>query len=214
MPTKDIAGQRFGKLVAIRPIGSKSGHTVWLCKCDCGNEHEALSHNLMQGTVKSCGCLVRESNRKKAKHGMHETRLYRVWAAVKIRCYSKNHPTYKNYGARGIGMCDEWHYDFNSFYDWAMANGYDQNAHRYACTLDRIDTNGDYEPSNCRWVTQREQCNNTRHNIFVTINGKRQTVAQWCDELGLNRKTIYTRIYNGWEPEKALTQPIRGKETV
>lgn len=145
------------------------------------------------------------------KHGMHGTRLYRVWSAVKARCYGKNHPTYKNYGARGIKMCDEWRDDFKQFYDWSMANGYDDTAEKYACTLDRIDVNGDYEPSNCRWVAQKQQCNNTRHNIRATINGETRTVAEWCDITGVNRKTAYTRIRNGWPIEKAVLQPSRPK---
>ena len=185
---------------------------AWLCLCDCGNHHEALSHNLLQGAVKSCGCLQRETGTINGlKHGMHNTRLYRVWAAVKVRCYSKSHPTYKNYGARGIGMCSDWRNNFQSFYDWAMANGYDETADRYACTLDRIDVNGDYGPDNCRWVTQKQQCNNTRHNLTVTIDGTTKTVAEWCDDSGVNRSTAYSRIRNGWQPERAVLTPSRPK---
>ena len=117
MPIKDLTGQRFGKLVAIKACGKKEKKTVWLCKCDCGNEIEVVGTALSSGNTKSCGCITK-------KHGMFGTRIYNVWHTMKERCYVPSQSSYKNYGGRGIKVCDEWQ-EFIPFMKWAYANGYD-----------------------------------------------------------------------------------------
>ena len=135
-------------------------------------------------------------------HGKTGTRIHNEWRSMKRRCYSKEQKGYKDYGGRGITVCDEWLHDFQAFYDWAMANGYDDNL-----TLDRIDSNGNYEPSNCRWVSQKVQQNNRRNNHYITYNGKTQTAKQWAEELNINYSTIITRLNRGWSIERTFNTP-------
>ena len=195
---KDLTGQRFGKLVAIKPLDEKQNNKlVWLCKCDCGNETNVIGTKLTSGNTKSCGCL-------KKKHGMFGTRLYNVWHSMKERCYVESATSYKNYGERGIKVCDEWQ-EFIPFMKWAYANGYDENAPRGQCTLDRIDYNGDYCPENCRWADWGTQTSNKSSNRYITYNGKTQTIHQWSIDIGLNEQTLTNRINRGWSIERALT---------
>jgi hypothetical protein len=133
------------------------------------------------------------------RHGKSNTRLYRVWSRIKVRCYNKKFQHYKSYGGRGIKVCDEWLNDFMAFYNWAMANGYADNL-----TIDRIDVNGNYEPSNCRWVTNEEQQNNKRNTIFLTYKGKRQTITQWANELMISRDIIERRYRRGYIDKACL----------
>lgn len=137
------------------------------------------------------------------KHGKRNTRLFRIWSNMKSRCYNSNFPDYKNYGMRGISICDEWINDFMSFHTWAIDNGYKENL-----TIDRIDVNGDYCPKNCRWVTLYQQSINKRTNHFVVLNGVRKTLQEWCDEFGINRKTVCDRLRRGWDIQTALTKEV------
>lgn len=158
----DLTGQRFGRLVVIKRIENtgKNGQKRYLCKCECGNETTALADNLKRGHVTSCGCYARErATECKTKHGMNRTRLHRIWLCMKNRCSNPRNAGYKYWGARGITVCDEWKNSFQAFYDWAMKNGYEDHL-----SIDRIDVNGNYEPSNCRWATPHEQRVNQRRN--------------------------------------------------
>lgn len=134
------------------------------------------------------------------------TRLYRIWQAMKTRCYNPNFAYFKRYGGRGITVCDEWREDFPAFREWALAHGYDD-----ALTIDRIDTGKGYYPENCRWATYKAQANNTRRNVLLTINGETGTVAQMCEKYGIkNSFLVYDRITRlGWEPEAAIFTPAR-----
>ena len=165
---KDLTGQKFGRLTAIEFRGTnKSGNALWLCKCDCGNETVVRGGSLKNGHTKSCGCLKSELDSKKmkkmlTKHGLFNHRLYGVWSSMKERCYNPKGAEYLAYGGRGIDVCDEWKDDFKAFYDWAISHGYDENAPRGQCTIDRINNDKGYNPENCRWVPMLVQASNRR----------------------------------------------------
>ena len=176
---KDITGQKFGRLTVIRRDTEThyGNHAYWVCKCDCGKEHIASGSNLRRGQVTSCGCANVEAARRMGKANLGkgrggrkatgekyyiiEKRLYNVWVVMRERCNNKNWPQYKNYGGRGITICEEWN-SFENFMKWAYANGYDKNARRGECTIDRIDNDKGYCPDNCRWSTQTVQIHNRR----------------------------------------------------
>lgn len=181
----------------------KWGGWNWLCMCDCGNETVVSGGHLRGLKTKSCGCSRKET--KNFTHKMTGSRLYKVWHAMKSRCYYEKSEMFKHYGGRGIMVCDEWKNSFISFYDWSIKNGYDENAERGQCTIDRIDVNGNYEPNNCRWATIKQQANNTRRNHLIKYNGKTQTVSQWANELGVEPDSIFNRLQKGFTEEEALT---------
>lgn len=133
------------------------------------------------------------------KHGLKGTKLYNTWLHIKTRCYNQNYNRYKDWGGRGITMCDEWLHDPVAFYDWAMSNGYKEDL-----TIDRIDVNGNYEPDNCRWVDRKTQSNNRRDNVKFTYDNKTLTIAQWSRELGIPENTIRSRYLRGKSVEKCL----------
>ena len=139
------------------------------------------------------------NNKNHFKHGLRKTRLYRIWSNIKTRCYNTNDSHYERWGAKGVVMCDEWRNDFKAFYDWAMANGYSDEL-----TIDRIENNKGYEPTNCRWVTLAENNRNKPHVKYITYNGKTQTIGQWTKELGLGKETIRERLKRGWNETEAL----------
>lgn len=200
----DLTGKRFGKLTVIKKHNQdKWGGWNWLCMCDCGNETVVSGGHLRGLKTKSCGCSRKET--KNFTHKMTGSRLYKVWHAMKSRCYYEKSEMFKHYGGRGIMVCDEWKNSFISFYDWSIKNGYDENAERGQCTIDRIDVNGNYEPNNCRWATIKQQANNTRRNPLIKYNGKTQTVSQWANELGVEPDSIFNRLQKGFTEEEALT---------
>ena len=168
----DITGQKYGKLLALNydHTDEKSKKAVWKCLCDCGKYHFATAKDLRSGNTKSCGCIkIDRAKHMKYKDGRCKERLYGVWATVMKRCYNENCNTYKYYGGRGITVCDEWH-EYPNFKKWAYINGYDENAPKGECTIDRIDYNGNYEPSNCRWVSMDVQRKNKRQGIKPNRN--------------------------------------------
>jgi hypothetical protein len=187
---QDLTGKRFGKLVVLRRSETKSRRTFWLCNCDCGKTKIVNAEQLKNGGTKSCGCLLKEPHRK--THGLSNSRLYRIYYAMRWRCYNIKSNSYKDYGARGIKVCDEWLNSFQAFYDWAMANGYQDSL-----SIDRIDSNGIYEPNNCRWATNEEQSRNKRSNIIFEHNGENRTLAEWCRTYGINTVTAQDRYHSG-----------------
>jgi len=203
----DLSGMRFGNLKVIK-LGDyyldESGHKrrKWICKCDCGNTKMALSHELISGRIKSCGCLKHKSYH--TTHGLSKTRLYRIWSNIKSRCNNPRVDCYENYGGRGISICEEWANDFNKFYQWAMNNGYSDNL-----TLERINNDGNYMPSNCKWTTSKEQSRNKRVNVFITYNGRTMTQKDWSCELGGSPSLVSNRLRRGWSKEKAVSTPIQ-----
>lgn len=201
---EDLSGRRFGKLVAIKRDKNRGKRTIWMCKCDCGKTAFVEAHGLKGGTTRSCGCLKYES--KNEKHGKTKTRLYSIWSKMKDRCTRKNNPAYKWYGGRGIVICKDWINDFMSFYNWAMENGYNDNL-----SIDRIDVNGNYEPSNCRWILLEEQALNTRATKFLTYKGETKTVSEWCEITGIKKTTMLNRIRLGFTAEECIEIPVHTK---
>lgn len=205
--TKDITGQRFGHLVAIRlvePYQSSSGkrYRQWLCQCDCGNQKIIFQTNLIEGKIKSCGC---EQYSVHTKHGEAKSRLYSIWRNLRQRCNNPKAKNYDNYGGRGIKVCDNWNNaeGYTAFKEWALSNGY-----RNDLTIDRINNNGNYEPSNCRWATSLEQNNNQSSNIMISYNNEIHTLSEWSRLTGINRSTLKNRYEKGQSPEEILYTPV------
>lgn len=197
---QDLTGQKFGRLTVIKRVeNTKNKDTLWLCKCDCGGETITRITNLKNGNTKSCGCLNKEHLLKSiTKHGLHNEKLYNTWKCIRQRCNNKNNPSYKNYGGRGITICNEWN-DFKNFYDWALNNGYKENL-----TIDRINNNKGYSPENCRWADKTTQSNNKRNNRNYTYNNETHTMGEWAKILNVNYWALRSRLDRGWDIKKAL----------
>lgn len=200
----NLTGKKFHKLTVIDYAFSKNGHTYWNCKCDCGKETIILGTAINTGKSKSCGCYNAES---KMTHGLSEHPLYHVFNTMKQRCYNSNSEDYYLYGARNIIICDEWLKDFLDFYNWAMNSGYQQGLE-----IDRIDTNGNYEPINCRWVDDIDQANNTSRNINITIDNITKTFAEWCRFYNKKTSVVRNRVKNGWNILEALMTDTDGNQ--
>lgn len=200
---KDLTGQKFGKLTIIeRAENDKQGNAQWLCKCDCGKTVIVRGYQLTIGKTNSCGCLksIRQSHHKS------HLRIWQIWECMKQRCYNPSQISYKNYGAKGIRVCEEWH-NFENFYNWSLNNGYETNL-----TIDRIDNNKDYSPNNCRWVDMKTQQRNRTNNHLVTLNGETKCITEWCEIYHLQYNTVLRRLKNGWDIVTAITKPSRVKK--
>lgn len=193
MKKEDLTGRKFGTLEVIGPAENIGRRTAWMCRCECGKVKPVTADKLKAGTTVSCGC------KKNKTHGKRRTRLYCIWKNMKQRCGNPNNTAYKDYGGRGISVCREWAEDFGAFYDWAMANGYDDDLQ-----IDRIDNDAGYSPENCRWITQAGNLANTRRNILVEIRGEKHTIAEWARISGVNERTLHHRLRAGKRPEEAI----------
>ncbi len=209
----DLVGQRFGKLVGLERTGSsKHGFSLWLCRCDCGNEKIILANSLKTGNTVSCGCYKinkRKGFKPNLRHGNRSrkatTKTYKIWCAIKKRCLDKNHDNYKYYGGRGIKVCDRWLNSFESFIE-------DMGPCPVGMTIERIDNNGNYEPDNCKWATRKEQARNRTDNRWIEYNGKKMILADWAKEIGITSSCLSMRINGyGWSLGRALTEKLKEK---
>lgn len=196
----DLTGTTFGRLTVIsRAENTRNGQAQWLCVCECGRETVVQGGHLRSGHTTSCGCLRAEQNREAAvKHGMRNTRLYRIWMQMHARYKATHGKNFAWYGSRGVTVCKEWS-DFEHFYNWAVTNGYNDSL-----TIDRKDTNGGYCPENCRWATVIEQANNKSNNLMITVGDVTMSVNDWSRKSGIKANTIRYRCLHGWDAELAV----------
>lgn len=197
---KDISNQKFGRLTVLKFSHNKSrGRYIWECICECGTIKLIDSQHLRYGRSKSCGCLSKEvTSLRRTTHGMSETKLYKIWTSIKNRCFNKNDSTYGRYGGRGITICKDW-MEFTNFKKDM------QPTYKEGLTIDRIDNSGNYDPSNCRWATVKEQNRNRRSNVIY--NGI--CAADASKKLGGSTMLVISRIRLGWSIERAFTTPLR-----
>lgn len=199
----DITGHRFSRLVAIKllPERSPQGRTLWECKCDCGKTVAVSSNALRRGNTQSCGCLARSLTASRStKHGKANSPEYAIWAAMRNRCTNPNDRNYKNYGGRGITLCERWQ-AFPSFY--ADMGSRPSSRH----SIERLDNNGHYSPDNCKWATVEEQQLNRRTARLLTFKGETCNLAIWAKRTGLSVTCILHRLNAGWTVARALTEP-------
>lgn len=192
----DLIGQKYGRwTVEKRSHKNARGEWYWQCRCECGTVRNVLAHSLQIGCSSSCGCT------KNRKHGMEATPIYNAWAAMIQRCENPNSKTYPDYGGRGISVCERWH-SFVNFHA-------DMGNKPVGLSLDRIDNNGNYEPSNCRWTSSLTQMRNRRTTRLLTIDGKTKPASEWAEMYGINRRIVADRLNRGWDALRALTTKNR-----
>lgn len=200
----DLTGTTFGYLTVIAQAKSRGKNSAWLCLCSCGAEKIIDRPSLRRNG--SCGCRRAawlKSGSVNRKHGHSRTATHRTWLAMRSRCKNQNDTSYKYYGAMGIKVCASWMHDFESFYR-------DMGPRPFpSATIERINTNGNYEPGNCKWATQKDQQNNRSNNRIIEFKGKRLTISQWADAIGIPSYTIYNRLRLGWTDCDALLKPVR-----
>lgn len=188
-------GQRFNRLIAVERFRVGRSGAMWICRCDCGVEKVVDEWSLTRGRTKSCGCFRRTF---RVSHGASKTLEYRSWLSMMHRCLNPRSPDYPNYGGRGIAVCERWH-TFTAFRDdMGPRTGRDYS-------LERLDVNGHYEPSNVIWANAIQQNSNQRTSRTVRAFGQRKTIAQWARDFGINRETVRSRLSRGWPLERALT---------
>lgn len=196
---KNYLGQNFGLLVVTSEAEKAGKHRRMNCVCACGNQKTVHLSNITRGLTTSCGCeqkrIVSTVNSTHRKTG---TREYITWRNMRERCENPKNKGYQQYGGRGINVCERWKSFENFFEDMGASNG---------LTLDRVNVNGNYEPSNCRWATRKTQANNTRANRLVSIGDRQITLKEACESASLNYKTVHQRLRRGWAIEKALELP-------
>lgn len=206
-----MIGKKFGKLTVLELSdyrGVNNRDKYYICQCDCGEVVQLMGTSLRRKgrptlNCKQCG------NKKKEKHGMVGSRLYKIWDGMKQRCLNENDVNYHYYGGRGIKICNEWldkEVGMLNFKEWSLTNGYNESL-----TIDRINNNGDYEPSNCRWVDMKVQANNKSINKLITYKGVTKTLSQWSEEYNIPYVTFVKRIDSGWDIERALTDKVTQK---
>lgn len=209
-------GQQFGRLTVIgldhqeeykRKDREKEYLYFYKFQCDCGNVCILNKKSVVRGQTQSCGCLQKEVTKERmTTHGKTKTKLFGIWQGIRMRCLVPKTKFYPSYGGRGITICDEWKDNFQTFYDWSIKNGYEENQ---KLSIDRIDNNKGYSPENCRWVTQLIQSRNTRQNVNITYNGKTQCISAWAEELGIREGLLRDRV----QKQKMSMEEAISKET-
>lgn len=202
---KDLTGERFGFIRVVSRAPSRNGVTYWNCICDCGRETTVARPSLIQGRTRSCGCYLRKMSAERIiinrrTHGLSKSRLYNIWLSMRARCRDPHNKRFNRYGGRGISVCEEWS-SFETFRDWAYSNGYADGL-----SIERIDVNGNYDPSNCSWIPMRDQPKNTASNRRITINGETRILNDWARIAGVCSQTITNRIKKGY-PESEWLKP-------
>jgi hypothetical protein len=203
---KNLKGIKFGRLSVVEYAGqTPSYHHKWRCVCECGNSIEVYAGNLIKGPSVSCGCYQRQSSSvRMTTHGDTDSTEYRSWRSMINRCNNVNVNCYEEYGGRGISVCDQWKKSYTSF---LKDMGRKPTAKH---SIDRIDSNANYTPENCRWATPKQQARNTRRNRMITYNGETRCLAEWAEILGFNYSMVSIRVYRGWTFERAITTPKQG----
>ena len=202
----NLAGRQFHNLTAL--YREQRGREAWWeCLCKCGSKKMVRQTHLVSQRVRSCGCSryvwVAEKLRERyIKHGLTRTSMYKTWSSMKDRCVNQANPSYEGYGGRGISVCDRW---INSFESFLLDMGY----RPVGCSIERIDNNGNYEPSNCRWATRKQQASNTRSVHWVTINGTKMTMTDAAKSVGMRVGTLSERIRRGMDDQEALSTPVQ-----
>lgn len=198
----DLSGQRYGRLLVVQRVAAVRP-VAWRCRCDCGKHKDVRSGQLRSGKTRSCGCIAMERiARLRRSHGKSGTPEYKIWKDIKKRCRNPNHAAYRLYGGRGIAVAPEWEDSFESFL--SAVGSRPSPAH----SIDRIDNSKGYQPGNVRWATQPEQNRNTRQNRRLTHNGRTMTLTDWASEVGINSRTLWSRVaVYGWSTSDALTRP-------
>lgn len=208
--TKDIAKNRYGRLLALGP-DPEGARGKWLFQCDCGLRKSIKKHSVTRGYTKSCGCLHRDrckSGLNRLRHGDARTgavkRLHSIWRGMLKRCNpSNNIYATERYAARGVTVCADWR-DYTAFRDWAINSGYADDL-----SIDRVDNALGYSPENCRWATKTEQARNRTTSRYLEVDGERRVVAEWCEVFGISSSVFYNRVKRGWDAKRALTTPAR-----
>ena len=202
MPARlNLVGKKYNKLTVIKfDHVNKHGQAMWLCRCDCGNKTVVNGRNLRNNNTKSCGCLIKGASTRVGKktHGMSKSPEFIAWRSMKNRCTNKQCKSFKNYGGRGIKVCDRWIESFQNFYDDMGQRPSKKHS------IDRIDNDGDYTPENCRWTTDIKQNNNLRRNVYIECDGETKTIAEWSKFLNVPYFKIHYRLHNGFDMEQVI----------
>lgn len=211
MSNEEMVGKKVGKWRIIGTESGKKGLDL-ICQCECGTIKVQKADNIKNRRslmCKECSIRKRKNNKNQfKKKTMSKTKIYQKWAKMKQRCYNPKDTSYKNYGGRGITVCEEWKNSSKAFIEWAYKNGYNEKHEKYEYTIDRIDVNGNYEPANCRFVTSLEQCRNKRNNVRKEYNGKSQTLAEWDYEYKVSMGTFSRKLKDGMKMEEIIKEII------
>lgn len=204
----DRAGRKYGRWVALEFSGRGGATALWKCRCECGTIRIVNGNNLERGLTTSCGCLHSEwLKANRTTHGKSTHPLYATWNRMRHRCNSHNSRDYRWYGGRGIKVCDRWK-DFGLFLS-DMETGW-----KKGLSIERINVNGNYEPSNCRWATQAEQVCNTRRSVIIDTPWGKMNAAYAADKVGINRSVFMARLHRGWPPERLFSKERFGRSKI